>query len=102
MTYLARGIILLLALVMGCGDDVIVIFSTNFGVISGNPDCRAGQFDLRNEQGLILIVVLNSDSTIILSNSSPGTCSDLNAGATVRVSGQQSGSRIAATEVRVQ
>jgi hypothetical protein len=94
--------IFLLASTGGCGDEVIVVFSTSFGTIIGDPDCPGGQFDLRDQEGLIVIVLLDSSSTIILANNSPGACSDLGAGLTVRVTGERSGSRITASEVRVQ
>lgn len=102
MKSLLCGLIVLLALAAACGDEVVVIFSTSFGTIVGDPDCPGGRFDLRDQQGLIVIIGLDSDSTIILANNSPGTCSDLGAGLTVRVTGERAGDRIDASEVRVQ
>ena len=85
---------------MGCGDGVFII-SFNSGVIAGSPACRGagGQFQLRDQGGLQVLVVITSTTRIFVS-SGTGVCRDLVAGQPVEVSGRQSGDRIVASEIR--
>jgi hypothetical protein len=89
--------------VSGCGDDGVFIFITNFGTIDSDAVCSpsGGQFPLRQQQGLVVLVVFNSDSAIILSNGSHGTCHDLTAGSRASVRGVDEHGQIRATDVHI-
>jgi hypothetical protein len=94
--------ILALGLTIGCGDGTFII-SVNTGVILGDPRCRGdgGQFDLRQQGGLTVLVVITSNTRIIV-NSGLGTCDDLTADTRVEVAGRQREDQIVATSVTVQ
>ena len=85
----------------GCGDGVFII-SVNSGVIVGAPQCNGagGQFDLRDQGGLQVLVVITSSTRIFVSSGSD-SCADLRAGQSVEVSGRQSGDRIVAGTITV-
>ena len=95
---------LVLACLLGaCGSDGVFIISFTSGTIDGDPTCRTngGQFDLRDQGGLVLLVILTSSTQIVVAGS-PGTCKDLNPNAPVRVSGPRQGDSITAQSVQVQ
>ena len=85
-----------------CGNGVFII-SVNSGVIVGPPQCQGsgGQFNLREQGGLQVLVVITSSTHIVVSGGGSGTCSDLFADAPVQVSGRQSGDRIVASSVAI-
>jgi hypothetical protein len=93
---------LLLAVTLSCGDAV-VIFSTNFGTVVSDAHCThgGGNFDLRDQQGLVLLVVIDSGTAIFLSSGASGTCTDLVRGAEVEVRGENSQGEFDAREVRL-
>jgi len=96
-----RILVLLFALaIAGCGDGVVII-STNLGIVAADASCQnnGGEFNLRNDQGLFVLVVLNSNSTIVLANGTAGTCTDLTAGAHASVRGAESNGQITARQV---
>jgi len=97
----ALALALLLA---GCGSDGVFIISFTAGTIDGAPTCRnnGGQFDLRDQGGLLLLVVINGDTSIILGNGNRGTCQDLASNTQVQVRGPQKGTNITAQTVTVQ
>jgi hypothetical protein len=85
-----------------CGDgNFIIVF--NSGVIVGDPQCRGsgGSFQLREQGGLVLLVVITSTTRIVVSSGAPGTCSDLSSGTPVEVSGRESDAQIVATSITV-
>ena len=88
--------------VAACGDGLFII-SVNTGVIVGNPDCQGagGHFQLRNQGGLVVLVVITSNTSIIVAGTS-GTCSDLVADSSVEVSGHQSGDQLVASSITVE
>ena len=94
---------LLFAVLHSCGDDGVVFVSVNLGTVASDPDCGpgGGRFDLRDEQGFVLLVLINSTTTIFLSNGASGHCTDLAAGASVQVRGSNDQGTIDAQEVRV-
>jgi hypothetical protein len=96
----ALALALLLA---GCGGDGVFFISFTSGTVAGDPTCRTngGQFDLRNQGGLLLLVVINSNSAIILNNGNHGSCTDLAANAQVQVHGPQTGTTITAQTVTI-
>jgi len=93
----------LACLLVGCGSDGVFIISFTAGTIDGDPTCRTdgGQFDLRDQGGLVLLVILTSSTQIVVGGSH-GTCKDLNPNAPVRVSGPRQGDSITAQSVQVQ
>jgi hypothetical protein len=88
---------------VSCGDGVI-IFRTNFGTVAGTPTCSGstGHFDLREQSGLLIVVVINSDTRVVLVGGSLGTCSDVHDGNTVRVQGNEDSGQITAREVQIE
>jgi hypothetical protein len=93
----------LLAVAQSCGDAIILV-STSFGTVASDPRCDAmsGRFDLRDEQGLILIVAIDSDTTIFLASGGTGSCNNLVVGTPVEVRGKEEQGKIDATEVHLQ
>ena len=96
--------LLLAATLFGCGSNGVFIISFNSGIIAGDPTCRnnGGQFDMRNQGGLLLLVILTSNSTVVLANGNRGTCRDLSANASVQVRGPQNGNQISAQTVTLE
>jgi hypothetical protein len=86
----------------GCGDGVVFI-SFNSGTVLPDPACRprGGDFDMRTSGGLVVLVVIRSDTVIVLANGGRGTCDDIVTGASVDVRGVDEGERINASEVRI-
>ena len=89
-------------LLAGCGDGVLII-SFNSGVIVGAPQCSGGggQFNLRDQGGLQVLVVITSSTHIIVSGGGTGSCDDLFAGDPVAVNGRDSGDHVVATNITV-
>jgi len=103
-----RGILALLVGLLaiglsGCGNGTFII-SVNSGVIVGDPRCASagGDFQLRDQGGLVVLVVITSTTRIVVASGGSGRCTDLFAGSAVEVAGRQSGDRITATEITVQ
>lgn len=82
-----------------CGDGLLII-SVNTGVIVGNPSCQnaGGQFQLRDQGGLTVLVVITSNTHIIVAGTT-GSCFDLPPNASVEVSGHQSGNHLVASSI---
>ncbi len=97
------GLAVLAAVAAGCGDAVVII-SVNTGIIASAPSCGSGggQFDLQNQAGLLLLVVINSSTVILNTAGHPAHCSDLTAGARVQVRGPQQGRQITARSVNLE
>ncbi len=92
----------LLAVALGCDGDVIIFVNT--GTVVSNPLCDQGRgsFDLLDQGGLVLLVVINSDTVIFHADGTRGGCTDLVAGAHVQVRGPQHGSQVTAETVNVE
>lgn len=90
-------------LVLGCGDTSVLFF-VNTGTVASNATCSAGhgRFDLLQQGGLVILVIITSDTTIFRVNGSFGTCTDLSAGIHVAVHGTDSGGQINAREIDLQ
>ena len=86
-----------------CGNGTFII-SVNSGVIVDAPSCRAtgGQFELRPEGGLLVLVVITSTTHIVVAGGGTGRCADLSAGTPVQVAGHGSGDRIVASSITVE
>ena len=98
-----RRCALALSLVLAaCGDGVLII-SFNSGVIVGAPQCSGagGQFNLRDQGGLQVLIVITSSTHIVVSGGGAGSCNDLFAGDPVEVNGRDSGDHVVATTVTV-
>src|SRR5258707_11674780 len=93
---LALGVSLL-----ACGDGVVII-SVNSGVIVGAPLCQGsgGQFQLRNQGGLLVLVVITGSTHIVVAGGT-GSCADLSPDTSVEVSGHQSGDHFVANSITV-
>lgn len=94
---------LLTNIAMGCGDGIVII-AFNSGTIVSNPSCDSGtgRFDLLNQGGLTLLVIISSDTVILNANGQTGHCTDLSKGNRVQVRGPQSGDQIDAQSVTVE
>ena len=92
----------LACLLLGCGSDGVVIISFTSGIIDGDPHCvgNSGQFNLRDQGGLLVLVVINSN-TLIFVGSGQGTCHNLQSNDTVTVRGPRQGDHITAQSVQV-
>lgn len=96
---------LALALAIGvaaCGDATFIV-SFNSGVILGPPRCQGsgGDFHMQTQEGLTLLVVITSDTSIFVAGSS-ATCADLFANASVQVSGRDDEDRFVASSITVE
>ena len=89
---------------VACGNGGTFIVSLNSGVIIADPRCdgAGGDFQLRNQGGLVVLVVITSSTRIFVSSGGTGHCSDLFADATVGVDGRRSGDRIIASSITVE
>ncbi len=85
-----------------CGDATFIV-SFNSGVILGPPHCQGsgGDFQLQTQEGLTILVVITSDTSIFIAGSS-ATCVDLFANASVQVSGRDDDDRFVASSVTVE
>jgi hypothetical protein len=94
---------LVLVLLLGCGDGVVLI-TFNTGTIVDDPICegRMGRFDLREQGGLVLVVLVNDGTQIFLATGFRGSCADLTADALVQVRGPRTGDTVTAQSVQVQ
>jgi hypothetical protein len=99
----ALSILVLVWISAGCGDDVVVFFRTSLGTIDSDATCtgNGGEFPLRQQQGLVVLIVLDADSAIVLANGTAGTCHDLTAGNRASVRGQEEHGRFLASEVYI-
>ena len=94
--------LVLMLFVAGCGDSVI-FFQLNTGSAISDAACHdgGGDFPLRNQQGLVLLVIINSDTVIFLSNGLHGGCRDITAGAPVEVRGVEKKGEITASQINL-
>ena len=99
----AVAALLLGTLLAACGDGVLII-SFNSGTVVGNPICRngGGQFDLRDQGGLLVLVVITSNTVIFTSGGFAGTCNDITPAARVQVRGHRDSTGITAQSVQLQ
>jgi hypothetical protein len=104
-TVLRRVLPILAAIVLwvGCGSDVIIIARTNLGTVGTDASCsgNSGEFPLHEASGLVVIIIISSDSSIFLANGLRGECRDVTAGSRASVRGTPEGERIRAEEVRL-
>jgi hypothetical protein len=94
---------LLLAWFLAACGDGFIFFSVSFGTVAGSPVCGNGdgQFDLCDQQGLILVVFIDSDTDILAPNGHAAQCADIVPGAQVQVDGQREATTINARSVHL-
>src|SRR5215471_10033821 len=101
MRRLGRVLMLFLAVIgAGCGDTA-VLFSVNSGTIVDSPLCHgtSGSFTMRDQGGLVVLVVVTSSTRVLISGGTLGTCADLVPDSHVGVTGLQRGDRLTARSV---
>jgi hypothetical protein len=88
---------------LACGDDVSIFFRTNLGTVDSDATCanNGGQFPLREQSGLILLVILDDSSSVILANGVTGHCPDVRAGTRASVRGHDEQDRFLASTVQL-
>ncbi len=103
MSRLLAALAFLTTVVLGCGDGIVII-AFNSGTIVSDPSCGSGtgRFDLLNQAGLTLLVIISSDTVILNADGHTGHCTDLGKGDHVQVRGPQSGNQINAQSVSVE
>jgi hypothetical protein len=101
-SWFRRAALAFALLLAACGDGLLII-SFNSGVIVGAPQCSGagGQFNLRDQGGLQVLIVITSSTHIIVSGGGTGSCNDLFAGDPVEVNGRDSGDHVVATTITV-
>jgi hypothetical protein len=95
--------LLILACVLGCGGGGLIFISFNSGLVVGEPSCRdgTGHFDLLDQEGLLILVVINSSTKISTAGGFPGTCTDVTPNAHAQVRGRQRGNTMTADAVNL-
>ena len=99
--------LLLVSLVLGlvcCGTDTSLSIHFSSGTITDNARCSGGggDFPLEQQDGLVVIVIVRDDTTIVhASSGEPGRCADLTEGTRASVQGTNNGGRIQADEVSI-
>jgi hypothetical protein len=86
----------------GCGGDggfVFIAVNTGFVV---SADACDGEFSMRNDGGLTLIVVIGSGTSIFLPNGTVGTCANIRPGTHASVRGPTQNGRVTANQVQLQ
>jgi hypothetical protein len=100
---LARATLLLVLASAGCGDDVSLSVRFSSGTVSETAQCggSGGRFQLRQQDGLTVTVLITEDTTIVRADFSPASCADVVKGEQVSVRGADDGGRIRADEVEL-
>ncbi len=96
-------IVLLLATLLAACGDAVVFFSTNLGVVASEPICGngSGRFDLRDQQGLILVVLIDNGTSIFAANGHAAQCTDIAPGEQVKVGGRREATTISAQSIQL-
>lgn len=86
-----------------CGEDVSLFFRFSSGTIVDGADCDGGEgtFRLREDGGLVVVVIVGDDSRIRHFDGSPGACADLTGGTEASARGPDDDGRILAEEVEI-
>jgi hypothetical protein len=93
----------LLVIAVACGDGV-VLFAVRLGTVVSDADCHGdnGSFNLRDQQGLTVLVIITGDTQIVLATGARGTCHDLIRNSPVEVRGTGRDGTVNAQSVRLQ
>ena len=80
-----------------------MFFSVTFGVVVGDPACGGGDkhFNLRDQEGLLLAVIINSNTQIVAPNGQTAHCSDIAADSQVQVRGSRNAMTVSAQSVQL-
>ena len=94
---------LLTLVALACGDGSVIII-VNTGTVVSDPVCDHGNgsFNLQDQGGLLLVVLITSDTEIYDAAGMRGGCTDVIAGAHVQVRGEQHGEQVTARTVKVE
>lgn len=87
----------------GCGDDGLIVVSFRSGVVVGDVDCGAGggSFDLFDQQGFTVLVIITDDTDIFLASGNFGTCDDIGRRTAVQVRGPEDNGTIRAQTIQL-
>ena len=87
----------------GCGSDFAFAVRFTSGTIVDGADCDGddGRFDLREDGGLVVVVIVDGDSRIRHLDGSPAACDDLNEGTEASARGPDEDGGIRAREVNI-
>jgi hypothetical protein len=94
---------LLLGLV-ACGSDTSVSIRFSSGTITDTAHCSGGdgQFPLEQQNGLVVIIIVTDNTTIIhASSGKPARCADLTEGTRANVQGADDNGDIRADQVEI-
>lgn len=93
----------LFASLAACGDGGLVIISFRSGTVVGDVDCGSGggSFDLFDQQGFTLFVVITDDTDIVLASGNFGTCDDIRRNSAVEVRGPEDNGTIRAQTIQL-
>ena len=96
---LAAGL-LGVATMAACGGGALLI-SFNSGVVASTPVCgpTGGNFDLRDQGGLVVLVVISSRTLIYARSGAPAVCDDIFLHDPVDVRGSRDGDRLNAQDI---
>ena len=95
------SIVLLCLVCGGCGgDDGFIFIAVNTGFVVSNGACD-GEFNMRNNGGLLLIVVIGSGTPVFLPNGTLGSCANILPGSPVSVRGPTQNGRVTANQVQL-
>jgi len=97
-TFLAIALLCLLLGSCGSNGFVFIAINTGFAVSAGACD---GQFNMRNDGGLTLLVVIGSGTPIFLPNGALGSCADIQPGTPISVRGPTQNGRVTASQVQL-
>jgi hypothetical protein len=81
----------------------VIIVSFHSGIVVGDVDCGAGggSFDLFDQQGLTIVVIINDDTDIFLASGNFGTCGDIRRSSAVEVRGPEDNGTIRAETIQL-
>ncbi|HVM95607.1 MAG TPA: hypothetical protein VMT89_04425 [Candidatus Acidoferrales bacterium] len=85
-----------------CGDAIVFV-SVNFGIVTGPPTCgsNGGQFNLREQSGLVVVVIINSGTHIFTASGQTAQCGDVAPNSQVQVRGHQQRTTVTAQSVQI-
>jgi len=83
-----------------CGGGVLLI-SFNSGIVASDPVCgpSGGNFDLREQGGLVVLVVISDRTLIFARSGGPALCDDILIRDRVDVRGTRDGNQLNAQEI---
>jgi hypothetical protein len=97
------GVLPWILLSFGCGDDVSLSVRFSSGIVSETAQCRGngGEFPLRQQDGLTVVIIISERTTIVRADFSPAACTDVIEGERASVRGSDDQGHIQADEVEL-